>query len=196
MQSFLLHILTSRPKADNFYMLMDTIEKNPDGKEEEANLTFHWSYIILPLGIMLLMAALTAIFYPQLTDEIAYRFDLQGAPKSWLGREALIPLTLLPQFLLFAIALFISWGITRASRSVGELSSTLKPEGLLLLMGNLVALPQIIFGFVMLDVFIYNIRGNHLMPIWLFALIMMIIGGIILAAFFIQAFKRARSANS
>lgn len=175
---------------------MDTIEKNPDGKEEEANLTFHWSYIILPLGIMLLMAALTAIFYPQLTDEIAYRFDLQGAPKSWLGREALIPLTLLPQFLLFAIALFISWGITRASRSVGELSSTLKPEGLLLLMGNLVALPQIIFGFVMLDVFIYNIRGNHLMPIWLFALIMMIIGGIILAAFFIQAFKRARSANS
>ena len=138
------------------------------------------------------MAALTAIFYPQLTDEVAYRFNLNGSPESWLGREVLIPLTLLPQFILLIIAIFISWGITRVGRSIGEIASTLKPEGLLMMMGNLVALPQIIFGFVMLDVFIYNIRGNHLMSIWLFALIIMIIGGIILAIFFIQAFKRTR----
>ena len=177
-------------------MLMATSERNPDDKGETVELTFRWKYILLPLAILLLIVVLTAIFYPQLTDDVAYRFNLNGSPESWLSRQAILILALLPQFIFFIIAIAITWGITRAGRSIGQIASALKPERLLMLMGNIVALPQIIFGFVMLDIFIYNVYENHFMPLWLFALIIMIIGGIILAIFFIQAFKRSRSLNS
>ena len=177
-------------------MLMATSERNPGDKRETVELTFRWKYILLPLAILLLIVVLTAIFYPQLTDEVAYRFNLGGSPVSWLSRQVILILALLPQFILFIIAIAITWGVTRAGRSIGQISSALKPERLLMLMGNIVALPQIIFGFVILDIFIYNVRHNHIMPLWLFALILMIIGGIILAIFFIQAFKRSRSLNS
>ncbi|MFH1662745.1 MAG: DUF1648 domain-containing protein [Chloroflexota bacterium] len=172
---------------------MTTLKRTPEDKGETVELVFNWKYILLPLSILLLMTALTAIFYPQLTDEVAYRFSMNGSPKSWLSRQAILLLTLLPQFILFIIAIAITCGTAMAGRSIGQITRALKPERFLMLMGNLVALPQIIFGFVMLDVFIYNTHDNHLMPIWLFALIIMIIGGIILAIFFIQAFKRTRS---
>lgn len=166
---------------------------NPDDKGKTVELTFHWKYIILPLAIFLLVAVLTAIFYPQLSDEVAYRFNLSGSPESWLSRQSILLFTLLPQLILLMIAMAITWWIIRASRSIGQISSALKPERILMLMGNLVALPQIIFGFVMLDVFIYNVYDHHLMPIWLFATILMVIGGIVLAIFFFQAFKYSRS---
>jgi hypothetical protein len=60
-------------------------------------------------------------------------------------------------------------------------------------MSNMIALPQIVLAFVMLDVFIYNVFNNHLMPIWLFVLIIMVLAGIILTFFFITTFRRSRS---
>ena len=174
---------------------MATSERNPDDKSKTVELTFRWKYILLPLAILLLVIVLTATFYPQLTDEVAYRFNMSGSPVSWLDRGFILLLTLLPQFILLLIALTITWWVIRTSRSIGQIASALKPERLVMLMSNIVALPQIIFGFVMLDVFIYNIYDSHLMPIWLFALIIMIIGGIILAIVFIQAFKHSRSLN-
>ncbi|UCG54184.1 MAG: DUF1648 domain-containing protein [Dehalococcoidia bacterium] len=146
--------------------------------------------------ILFLMVVLTAVFYPQLSDQVAYRFNLNGSPESWLNRQSVLLLTILPQFTLFIIAIAITWGTMKAGRSIGQIASSLKPERLIMMMGNLVTLPQIIFGFVMLDVFVYNTSNNHIMPIWLFALIIMIAGGIILAIFFIQAFRRTRSINT
>jgi hypothetical protein len=100
---------------------------------------------------------------------------------------------LLLQFLLVLAASAITWGITRMSRSFGQIESALKPERLILLMGNMAALPQIVLAFVMLDIFSYNIYGRHLMPIWLFALIDIIAGGIILTILFIRTIKLSRS---
>lgn len=176
-------------------MLMVTSNRDPDENKKTVELIFRWKYILLPLSVLLLVVVLTVIFYPQLTDEVAYRFNLNGSPESWLDRGYILLLTLLPQLTLFIIAIAITWGITRAGRSIGQIASALKPERLLILMSNIVTLPQIIFGFVMLDVFIFNIYNNHLMPIWLFALIIMIAGGIVLTIFFIQAFRRSRSLN-
>jgi len=172
---------------------MANLKRNPDDKKEAIELTFHWKYIILPLAILLLITVSTIIFYPQLTDEVAYRFSLSGSPKSWLSQQAILLFALLPQLILSMISIAITWGITKASHSIGQISIALKPERLLMLMGNIVALPQIIFGFVTLDIFIYNTYDKHLMPIWIFALIIMIIGAIVLAAVFIQAFKHSRN---
>ena len=168
---------------------------NKDEKNETVMLTFRWKYVGLPLAILLLMFLLTGIFYPQLSDEVAYRFNLNGSPENWVSRQIVLLLAILPQLVLFITAIAITWGTLKAGRSIGQITSALKPEGLLALMGNLVALPQIIFGFVMLDVFVYNIASNHIMPIWLFALIIMMAGGIFLVIFFFKAFKRTHNNN-
>ena len=56
-------------------------------------------------------------------------------------------------------------------------------------MGNMIALPQIILCFAMLDIFSYNSYQIHLLPLWLFALIVMIMGGVIIGIFFILAIR-------
>ncbi|UCE98267.1 MAG: DUF1648 domain-containing protein [Dehalococcoidia bacterium] len=168
---------------------------NAGEENKKVILTFRWKYVGLPFTILLLIILLAGIFYPQLSNEVAYRFNLNGSPENWASRQIVLLLTILPQVVLFMTAIAITWGTLKAGRSIGQIASALKPERLLMLMGNLIVLPQIIFGFVMLDVFVYNVASNHIMPIWLFALIIMIAGGIFLTIFFFKAFKRTRNIN-
>jgi len=103
---------------------------------------------------------------------------------------------LLPQLFLTLVAGAITWGITKLSVLFRQSESTwVKPERILLLMGNMVALPQVILCFAMLDIFSYNSYQMHIMPLWVFALIIMGLGGVILGIFFIQAMRRAWRAS-
>ena len=161
-------------------------------------LPFHWSYIILPLAILCLSIILTAYFYRLLPVEVAYRFKPDGspAPDSWLSRGMITLWLLVPQFLLTLLAGAITWGITKLgilSRQSG--SAWIKLKGMLSLMGNMIALPQIILCFAMLDIFSYNSYQLHIMPLWVFTLIIMGLGGIILGIFFILAIRRAWGAT-
>ena len=168
--------------------------KKPANEKAAPNLTFHWKYILLPVAILIISIILTLIFYPQLTDEVAYRFNPDGSAKSVLNREMIALFMLLPQFLLAFTSSAITWGVTKLNLPLGQ-AERIRPDKILLLMGNMIALPQIVLAFVMLDIFSYNIYDIHLMPIWLFALIIMIIGGIILTIFFIQTIKASRSTS-
>ncbi len=163
------------------------------GKTAQAEtLAFRWKYVMLPVSILLLALVLAAYFYHLLPAEVAWRFNLDGSPRGWLSREMTILLVLGPQLLLGLTAGAVTWGMAKLGRQASQAASGLiKPEGIILLMGNMVALPQIVFGFVMLDIFSYNVYGIHLIPIWLFALIVMAVGGVILAIFFTQAIWRA-----
>jgi len=166
--------------------------RQPAKEITAETLPFHWSYILLPLAILALSIILTAYFYHQLPTEVAYHFKLDGSPDRWLGRGMVILWLLVPQPLLTLVAAAITWGITK----LGILSSQpesawIKPEGMLSLMGNMVALPQIILCFAMLDIFSYNAYQMHIMPLWIFALITMGLGGVILGIFFILAIRRA-----
>ncbi|MBI4180566.1 MAG: DUF1648 domain-containing protein, partial [Chloroflexi bacterium] len=69
-----------------------------------ATLAFHWSYISLPLIILLLSIILTAYFYPRLSDEVAYRFKPDGSPDRWLSRSSIILWMLIPQLVLTLMA--------------------------------------------------------------------------------------------
>ncbi len=106
----------------------------------------------------------------------------------------IILLVLGPQLLLSLTAGAITWGTAQlgqqASQSAGDL---IRPEKIILLMGNIIALPQIVLGFVMADIFSYNVYGVHLLPIWIFALIVMAVGGVIMAIFFISAMRQAQA---
>ncbi|MFB0559266.1 MAG: DUF1648 domain-containing protein [Dehalococcoidales bacterium] len=155
-------------------------------------LPFRWSYIILPLAILALAIILTAYFYHQLTAEVAYHFKLDGSPDRWLGRGMIAIWFLLPQLLLTLVAVAITWGITKLGVLFRQPESAwVKPERILLPMGNMVALPQTILCFAMVDIFSYNAYQIHIMPLWVFALIIMGLGGIILGIFFILAIRRA-----
>jgi uncharacterized membrane protein len=155
------------------------------------NLSFHWKYTVLPVSIFFLALVLATYFYHLLPAEMAYRFNLDGSPRSWLSREMTILLVLVPQLLLSLTAGGITWGMAKLGRQAGQgVRTLLRPEKIILLMGNIIALPQIVLGFVMLDIFSYNVYEIHPMPTWLFALIVMAVGGVILAIFFVQAIRR------
>ena len=158
----------------------------------EEILTFHWGYIILPVVILLLSIILTAYFYHRLPVEVAYHFQADGTPDRWLSRGAIILWMLLPQLFLTLLAGAITWGITKLSALFRQPEDTLiKPERILLFMGNMIALPQVILCFAMLDIFSYNSYQIHIMPLWVFALIVMGLGGIILGIFFMRAVRQA-----
>ncbi|MEE9583557.1 MAG: DUF1648 domain-containing protein [Dehalococcoidales bacterium] len=151
--------------------------------------TLRWRYVALPLAILFLSLALAAYFYRLLPTEVAWRFSLDGSPNSWLSRRAVTLIMLAPQFFLTLAAAAFTWGIVKLGRSYGQMGG-LRQDKILLLMGNIVALPQVVIVFVMLDIFSYNVYDLHLMPTWMFALIVMVAGGVFLAIFFIKAFIR------
>ena len=159
-------------------------------------LTFRWGYIMLPIAILCLSIILVAYFYHLLPTEVAYHFKFDGSADKWLSRGRIIAWMLTPQFLLTLLAGAIAWGMTKLgglSRQPG--STGIKVERILLLMGNMVAMPQIILCFAMVDIFSYNSYQIHLMPLWIFALIIVALGGIILGIFFIQAMRQAWRAS-
>jgi len=158
----------------------DTISKQ--------TIPFRWRYIILPVAILLLCIILTGYFYRLLPVEVAYHFK-DGSPDRWMSRGAIIAWTLTPQFFFTLLAGAIAWGMLKLSTHFQQTESNWVGK-MLSLMGNMVALPQIILGFAMLDIFSYNSYQIHLMPLWLFALIVMGLGGIILGIFFTLAIRR------
>ncbi len=156
-----------------------------------TTLAFHWGYILLPVIILLLSIILTVFFYQRLPDEVAYHFQANGSPDRWVSRGTIILWMLLPQLFLTLLAGAITWGITKLSALFKQQDNVwIKPESILLVMGNMVALPQIILCSAMLDIFSYNSYQIRLLPLWVFALIIMGLGGIILGIFFIRAMRR------
>ena len=156
-------------------------------------LPFRWKYIILPVAIFLLSIALTAAFYHRLPAEVAYNFTLSGSPDKWLSREMAVVWTLVPQFLLMSMAAAITWGVTKLGIASKPTEGTgIKSERVISMMGNMVALPQIVLCFALIDIFSYNSYQTHIMPLWVFTLIIMVLGVVVLSIFFISAIRQAQ----
>ena len=154
-------------------------------------MSFRWKYILLPVIILFLSIVITACFYHLLPGEVAYHFE-DGAPDRWMSRGAIIAWLLTPQLFFTLLAGAIVWGVARLSaRSWQAANNTVKT--VLSLMGNMVALPQLILSFAMLDIFSYNAYKIHLMPLWAFALLVMVLGAIVLGIFFVQTIRRLQA---
>jgi len=155
-------------------------------------LPFRWNYIMLPLVFLSLSIILSAYFYHLLPAEAAYHFKLDGTPDKWLSRQMIIVWALLPQLFLTLMAGAITWGVTKLGYLFRQTESTrIKPERILSVMGNLVALPQFIVFFAMLDIFIYNKYQIHLMPMWIFLVIILGLLTIALVIFPVLIISRA-----
>lgn len=168
------------------------VEKAAKETDKAERLPFRWSYIILPAATFILSIILTVYFYHLLPDEIAYNLKPGDSPDKRLSREAIIAWMLVPQLLLALVAGGITWGVIKLSIVPRQPEGArIKLERILSFMGNMVALPQIILAFAMLDIFSYNSYQVHIMPLWIFALIVMGVGAIILGVFFILAIRQA-----
>jgi uncharacterized membrane protein len=150
---------------------------------------FRWTFIVLPVVLFFISLVLTAIFYQQLPTQVAYHFQ-DDTPDKSLGRGAFVAWLLIPQFL-FTLLSFIVIRLVLLSARYWPEDSTLMRR-ILPVMGNMIALPQIILTFAMLDIFLYNAYQIRLIPIWVFTTIIMILGMIILGVFFFQAIRQAR----
>ena len=160
--------------------------KEQNGKSApEEPVSFRWQYIALPVAILLLSLILTTYFYHLLPGDVAYHFK-DGLPDKWMGRGALIAWMLIPQFFCVLLAIATVWTMTKLGTQFQQTASSWVRK-MLFLMGNMIALPQIILGFAMLAIFSYNSYQIHLMPLWVFALIVMALGGVILGIFFTSA---------
>ena len=146
-------------------------------------ISFHWKYIILPLAVFFLSIILAAYFFRLLPVEVAYYFQ-DGSPEKWMSRSAIIAWMLIPQFFFLLLSVFIVWGMIKLSARFQQSASAMV-EKVLALMGNMVVMPQIILSFAMLDIFSYNAYQTHIMPLWIFALIVMVLGGLVLGIFFV-----------
>ena len=144
----------------------------------------------MPLAILFISVILIAFFYRLLPAELAYSFK-PGAPDNWASRGAVISWTLVPQLILAMLAAAIVWGVIKLSTRFRQSEGNwIRPGKVLSLMGNMLALPQTILAFAMLDIFVYNAYQTHLIPLWVFTLIVMALGGVYLGIFFIQALRQ------
>jgi hypothetical protein len=152
-------------------------------------LSFQWKYIALPLAV-LAIAVIIAFLYLMLPGELSYGFRA-GAPEETTGRGVVLAWTLVPQFVFVLFAAGIVRGVVGFGRRLAPREGTgALPARVLFIMGNMLALPQLVLAFAMLDIFVYNSYRIHLMPIWVFALIIMALGGLLLGIFFVQALRR------
>lgn len=167
--------------------------KKPAKETATQTLPFRWNYIILPLVFLFLSIILSAYFYHLLPTEVAYHFKFDGTPDKWLSREVTIIWVLIPQLLLTLMAGGIIWGLTKLGNLFRQTEPAgIKPERILLLMGNIVVLPQLIVFFAMLDIFSYNSYQVHLIPLWIVLLIILGLATIALMVFLAFIVFRAR----
>jgi uncharacterized membrane protein len=160
-------------------------------------LSFRWSYIIAPVIVFLLSLAVFAYFFHLLPAQVAVRFNTDGTPSAWLGLGTATLRMLLPQLLLVLVAAGIAWGATRLGRRFGQAGRVwVSTERLVSLMGNVIALPQLIILFAMLDILGYNAYQTHFLPMWIVWLVILCLATIALVVVAVFIYLRAKRAMS
>ncbi|AKG53733.1 hypothetical protein DGWBC_1078 [Dehalogenimonas sp. WBC-2] len=171
------------------YQLSQLTDIRPDP------LKFRLSFIILPLIITLLTAILSVIFFNRLPEAVYYRFDTGGVPSgNAVTKGTFLIMMVGIQGILLAVAYFATASISRVQTFRDNVGNFwFNPTRLLTLMGNMPAIIQFIIGYVLIDAIVYALQSDHLMPLWLFAVITLVIGAILILIFglpiIIQAYK-------
>ncbi|MCX6003930.1 MAG: hypothetical protein NTX46_05955 [Chloroflexi bacterium] len=153
---------------------------------------FRWSYALLPLAILLISIIIAVYFYGKLPDEVVYNFK----PDEWLSRNTVMLWALIPQALLALLAIVIAWGTARLNALFKQIeTSGIKIDTILMIMSNMVAIPQLILGFAMLNIFSYNAFQTRISSLWAFVLAIIVMGIVFLDIFFIRTIRKVWGAS-
>ncbi|MCJ7605220.1 MAG: hypothetical protein MUO19_04200 [Dehalococcoidales bacterium] len=150
---------------------------------------FRWKYIALPLSMLACAVVLTAVFYSMLPEDVSYRFQ-ESAADTFISRNAMIAWLIIPHILFTLISFGLIKTLLLSSRywsDEGSLISRVLP-----LLGNMTGLVQTIIVFAALQIFLYNAYEVLLTPFWVFAVVIMVLGGVILGIAFARIFRESR----
>jgi uncharacterized membrane protein len=150
-----------------------------------------------PVIILLVSLAIFASFYHLLPAEVAVHFDMDGNPDNWLSPPLTGVAVLAPQLLFLLMAWGIAWVAARLGNRFGQAEGAwVSAERVVVFMGNILALPQVIILFAMLDILSYNAYQAHILPMWLFLIVVLGLATIALVVLAVFIYLRARKVMS
>ena len=166
------------------------------GEKPALDLSFRWGYVLLPAAVALVTIVALAVLYSSLPAEVYYRFSSAGVPRGSIGREGFLAIMVGAQILMVGAATAVASMVLRIARRMLKDSPTfVDPGRAIWLMVNMLVLPQLIVSFVALDSAYYARSGTHIMSPWLFSLVTIGIGTLVIIFLFAQSFNETRKAS-
>jgi hypothetical protein len=134
-----------------------------------------------------LTAILAGIFYAQLPPEVAYHF--QGSiPDRTVSPGGFLAWMIIPNIFFTLMAISIVRIVMFWAKYVPPGETPLLE--LLPIMGNVIALPQIVMLAMLLQLLLYNVYNTGLVPLWIIALVILVIGGAVLGIMFARIVRK------
>jgi hypothetical protein len=152
-------------------------------------LRFRLRYAALPLLTLAVSLIVTVWLGPKLTADAAFNFGGGVTPAGYFSRGAVLGITLGLQVAIALPVIAVSWITLRLrgsdlNQTEGGGEDAAKLDRVLLLVTNLVALPQMLLLFALAEILSYNIYGAHLIPGWAFGAAILVTGAVFLALLF------------
>jgi uncharacterized membrane protein len=148
-----------------------------------------WTYFLLPLLILVVSIVLTVYFYGKLPAQVDWQPNSVNSPT--ISRSQLALWAIVPQALFTLLAFVIGYGATRIGDLFKEAAASgIRLESILLVMSNVVIIPQLILTFAMVRIFSYNSFQTNVDFVWWVSLAIILIGIIALSVFFIHALMK------
>jgi heme/copper-type cytochrome/quinol oxidase subunit 2 len=162
-------------------------------RENKPKIRF--SYFMLPVIILLLSVVAVIFFYPKLPETVNLRPDSGDAAN--ISRFVAVLWAIIPQMLMALIAMVITYGTTKIRALFAQESETgvKQLENILLVMSNMVIIPQLILLVAMLNIFSYNSFQTNISFVWWISLAVIFIGIAFLSVFFVRTIQKMSKQN-
>jgi hypothetical protein len=135
---------------------------------------------------------ITIYFYGKLPDAIAWRLNSVDSPT--ISRFQIVLWAIVPQLLLTLLAMVITYGTTKIAGLLNQAPSDgIRLGTVLMVMSNMVVIPQLILIIAMLRIFSYNAFGTQISFIWWVSLAIILAGVFFLSIFFVNLIRKLGS---
>ena len=153
-----------------------------------------WSYFSLPAVILLASVVITVYFYGKLPDAVVWRLNSANSPT--ISRFQIVLWAVVPKLLLTLLAIAITYGTTKISNLSNQAADNgIKLDTVLMVMSNMVVIPQLILIVAMLNIFSYNAFQTHISFVWWISLAIILAGVVFLSIFFVHALQKMGNQN-
>jgi uncharacterized membrane protein len=156
-----------------------------------ARLPFKLKYIIAPLAFLVITIIVALVYYGKLPFQVPYHFDNVGAPDGWILPQFALMIGIGIQVIFVIISFFIIQATRRMAALISAGESTIKPDTIVTVTGNIPAFLQLILLFLMADIFHNAVYYTHLLPMWVFLVIIIVLATIAFIAFSVFIAVRA-----
>lgn len=154
-----------------------------------------WNFFAIPLIILILSVIITIAYYGKLPDPVYLRPDTDSTAS--ITRFMAVLWAIVPQLLMALIAMIIAYGAGKITALFAQTpdAGAKQLEGVMLVMSNMVIIPQLVLLVAMINIFSYNAFKTHMSFVWWFSLTVVFTGIIVLTIFFVRALQKMAKAN-